>query len=795
MKSTEAEYEGLIEGYEGEVQALQDRLDQVATNHQTLESSCASLKARNAELTEDVINLDEELHASKKIVASTSEEQSRTAKLLEEIQAENSKVKARMRELERSHDISEKGRKRSEQEKLDLEDQKIALEHEQAKSRVQIGDLGGRVEILQKRKLESDTTIERLGADGLKKDAELNELKSILNRMERSAMDSTSHNEYLESRAAADQANIQALEDEVRQTKNQYSSLKGDYENLRVRCQNIDVATEAKAEEIEERNKLIESLQGERKDLLRELEQMAVQRRRYEDRNLELSMSVQHHKTEKDLLSEEKTYLEAEREKLEKRVVEMESFKMNSERMKLMLAQKGQESNQLETEISRLQTKSAEDSNQLAILTQKLAEQANTFKREMESLKGLDQSAFANMKIELERLRENLDMKNSELEQARGQYASLRSQLFSAELKEEKLLGQLKSMERSLDDERDRIAHFEEVGKGERETLRSRLFSAELKEEKLILNARDTERALNDERHERLRLEEELRSLRDNHEQQLTNDEDRRQQNEEYARLQHEHSHTRHELREALAKLHSHTARKDELEARLDKTHRELVTTKDDSRALELKLRHVESDRRDRQEEMARLSLEVDMLRRDNEEREESLRNSFHRANEESARMRKENSRLENIILKTEMERDKAYDAIVQGRKRVSQIAKRGFDHTTNSPSALQTADNGLSLESRPELYVGLSSPSFKGAVHRSEQITSCIAVSAKLSLLESQKETSTLRSQVFKLEEEKEAEVAALKSRIKSLESRASRSHTEHRANDFKENWGYVSR
>jgi hypothetical protein len=54
----------------------------------------------------------------------------------------------------------------------------------------------------------------------------------------------------------------------------------------------------------------------------------------------------------------------------------------------------------------------------------------------------------------------------------------------------------------------------------------------------------------------------------------------------------------------------------------------------------------------------------------------------------------------------------------------------------------------------------------------RAEEIAACLAVSAKHSLQESHDEAFHLRSKVFRLEEEKGAEVSSLKARIRFLES-----------------------
>jgi chromosome segregation ATPase len=144
---------------------------------------------------------------------------------------------------------------------------------------------------------------------------------------------------------------------------------------------------------------------------------------------------------------------------------------------------------------------------------------------------------------------------------------------------------------------------------------------------------------------------------------------------------------------------------------------------------------------------------------------------------------------LQMALEKVKRERDACAKSLEVGRERLAMMTNKSVvsiqsigeldideDNTYSKPATLGVdfASRAATSQQLPELYLtDFSTDQF--ASLRAEEIVAYLAMSAKSSLQETQDEASHLRSQVYRLEEEKESEVASLKTKIRHLERQLS--------------------
>jgi cell division protein FtsB len=148
------------------------------------------------------------------------------------------------------------------------------------------------------------------------------------------------------------------------------------------------------------------------------------------------------------------------------------------------------------------------------------------------------------------------------------------------------------------------------------------------------------------------------------------------------------------------------------------------------------------------------------------------------KARNENGALDQENRHLQRLVEKLQRERDACYRSLELGRDRLAKMSSRKLNGRIkgelhfDGPHDLKSNATKAGLISHvvPELYLTEYSADHLLSL-RAEEIAACLAMAAKSSLQESHDEASHLRSQVYRLEEEKEVELASLKAKIRSLE------------------------
>lgn len=159
------------------------------------------------------------------------------------------------------------------------------------------------------------------------------------------------------------------------------------------------------------------------------------------------------------------------------------------------------------------------------------------------------------------------------------------------------------------------------------------------------------------------------------------------------------------------------------------------------------------------------------------------------------------NSNLQNMndmVERLRRERDICFQSLQDGRKKLSELSSRK-DSLMNLEDLFSTPSNQRQSPRRrrepqttpryshppmevitnrvaPEIFLSsyhlgvLGSPTSL-VEERAEEIAACVALNAKESLQENLQEVSHLRSQIYRLEDERSEQVASLKSRVRNLE------------------------
>jgi chromosome segregation ATPase len=156
---------------------------------------------------------------------------------------------------------------------------------------------------------------------------------------------------------------------------------------------------------------------------------------------------------------------------------------------------------------------------------------------------------------------------------------------------------------------------------------------------------------------------------------------------------------------------------------------------------------------------------------------------------------------LNSIVERLRRERDMCFESLQDGQKKLSELSSRKdyvmpLDDLLTTPSYQRRLRSPRRREPRtaprnshppvesvtarvsnrlvPEIYVSsynLASPSTL-AEERAEEIAACVAQNAKESLEENFEEVSQLRSQIYRLEDERSEQVTHLKAKVRSLEN-----------------------
>jgi chromosome segregation ATPase len=461
-------------------------------------------------------------------------------------------------------------------------------------------------------------------------------------------------------------------------------------------------------------------------------------------------------------------------------------------------------------------------------LSRELCEKDETVERlqssytRLESLRKEDQETIRNLNEEMrKRESESFDVDQlhhiiSRLKQDRDHLQNL---LESSNLE----------YERSMDERANEISEYENqvdtIKKDLEEALQSnKMFQSDAKaqlrslqesESNLIQNLRQRDAKIDRLQDEIAKQKEEVSSLRE-------------REASYSGSAEHEITHLKKQVYNLEINLESTIQEKEESLGRVkneSRSHKavlgELERSRDEVHRLKLTLTNLNEELDDRQQDALRADEKIyqmeSTLRKFKAETKARVGTLMGRENDSSAvleRTRHENrdltdnlQYLHDMIEKLRRERDVCFQSLKDGQKKLSQLSSKnsvyGLDDILETPpkqmgsryreSANTTTPRSSSRppfesvtarSSRtpsaafPEIYVTNYNLGDAGAMDmstRAEEIAAYVAISARKSLEKNQEEVSQLRSQIYRLEDEKSVEVSALKTKVRTLEKELS--------------------
>jgi chromosome segregation ATPase len=207
-------------------------------------------------------------------------------------------------------------------------------------------------------------------------------------------------------------------------------------------------------------------------------------------------------------------------------------------------------------------------------------------------------------------------------------------------------------------------------------------------------------------------------------------------------------------------------------EMALDRLHEELATRQQENLQSEEKIFQMESTlRRFREETKEKVSSMIG--------RHKESSSVLEKTRQENRALAEDMLHMERLVDTLKRERDACFQSLEAGRRKLAQISSKshinGLDNLFETPTTHDYYNGSIAARSKrsalPEIYITDYFVDRGIVSSRAEEIAACVAMSAKNSLQESHDEASQLRSQVYRLEEEKSAEVASLRAKIRTLE------------------------
>ena len=235
---------------------------------------------------------------------------------------------------------------------------------------------------------------------------------------------------------------------------------------------------------------------------------------------------------------------------------------------------------------------------------------------------------------------------------------------------------------------------------------------------------------------------------------------------------------TKRQRDEAQALAQFETSKKQALSEEVNRVRAQLNSQKAETESLLHDLKRTKSDKGRGDDRIAKMEVALHRFQSETKEKVGKVMNHhkdstelLEKARNEYRALEKDKMELERTVNKLQHERDSCFRSLEIGCERLATIVRSSNDRISgelhfDGSYDMKSPDLGSHI---PELYL-TGHPSDRHFSLRAEEITAYLALSARNSLQERQDEASHLRSQVFRLEEEKETEVASLRARIRSL-------------------------
>jgi chromosome segregation ATPase len=828
MKKVTGDYNDQLERYKEEVRQLHSKLDGALCEKLAVEKVSDEARFANSDLERKVKNLEDELVASRLRAANIDDLRLTTEQKLVDHETASLRMKETIDELESERDLLRKQKRDDEATmkrlEAELKRQKTSAEHVESSH--------ARLESLR---LEDQETIQKLRDEIRTKDSDRFGVEHLQHELTRLKRDKDYLQKIVENRKAEYTEILREREDELVEFKSKHAEVQKELELSIANLASISRTKEAIESQVKLGQDNISKLSRQvlaRDESIDRLESSLVQLQtlRKEDQNTIRQLNAELRIKETEQLDLEHLQNELSRLKSDKDHLETLNEHRKAELMDAIVDREDQ----------ILDYKSKVEGLEVELLASRVALTTTEQQKldSNKQVKGL-QEMVSKLTREVRTRDESVDRLMSELAQVevirkedQETIRDLTGQLRNKE-SEQVALDQLHHKLSRLKQDKDHLGRLMETRKVEYETfMRERAnevaeyrtqsnalqlqlekarsdgakiindAEAQLKalrdvESNLVQNLDDRDRTIEALQLDLLKFKEEMTAIRQR-EKSISGRADREIDNlkKQVSNLEAEYTSTKRNAdeatNEALTEALAHKTTRAELDRAKEEVQRHKVALGRLNEELDSRQRHSL-----RSEEKI-FNMEA-TLRRFQEETKSKVGQLMGRhkdsasvlgeARNENRMLSNEMVYLEKMVEQLRAERDACYESLQIGRAKMADLMLKNNIHEIGSlfdvtPPMEERSYRKLapppppSASRRfvaPEIYITDYSIDRALSV-RAEEIAACVAVSAKNSIQESQDEASQLRSQIYRMEEEKTSEVVALKTKVRNLEQELAR-------------------
>lgn len=726
------DHDNEIQRYEDEVQQVQQQLHITLSDKDNLARDLAETKTVYKDLENRLQTLERELRTSQEKVTSTNEAYNSVRQSRDEFESQIAALRTRLEKVEREKTVAENacGGLKNSLEKS--EEQKHLLERELRSNQSTIHELTHKLGMYESDRKELEEKTKRLQSSKSQDQVELDDLRDKARRMGVSLESAEKRRALLEEEQEKDRIQIQRLEIELRDAKESSHRQLEDQRRIERQFHDAEHNLKTAGEQVAKREEMIQRLTAECEKLQQERSQDGSSKIYWEEQSRKLSRTIDDINDERKRLADVQRDNEVYIKKLEEQLRQGQTVKGEIAHLQEEVRRLKGEKVELESALSREKAVHFEETKRSAAELSKMKGWAEEFKCKIQTMQDREKELGSKKDSEISELRAKLQETRRAFESSTDQLSDFRSKLNAAEGRESLLRKQVEESNKTVE--------------------RYRQEMTQLHEELALGRQREMDQISNID-FETQRLNGRIHTLEN-----------------ELARISQERD-------DALKMYQADSQVSRSLGVELRSAKEELSRQKADYSRITRQLDISESEKRRYEDRLSSLTAYLQKFQTDTKERMESVVNRHKSCAIQIRNLEEQNSGLEQRLLKAIRERDACSQCLQVGRDKLAQLIGKSGAHELLGQ--LQSNDENGVIESRGSSHHHLAAPFFNTAEfleynlvsRRAEEIAACLAVSAKYCLRASQNEASSLRSQVFQLEEEKEMEVSTLKSRIRSLE------------------------
>lgn len=728
IKKISEEHDRRLQRYEEEAQQLENQLNDAISERKKVENAVDRATSAGNEMKIAMANIESEFEETRRELLTLKDSHYGVMNANSELKAEITKVTAELNELKREKEAIDRTCASLQHTLATVEEESTTLTCEASAKENTIRALTSRLNENEKNHRELQEHLREVEKSRRQEALELERLKFSNRSLSSSVEESHKERTILEEGRLRDRGTIERLQKDLQERISSYDDVESDKRTMKTQIDELEQRLSFADEVAATREISIARL----KERCQHLEEKNIQdgsdKSYWEEQRKKQNRVIEKLEDEVRKLTRERQSDEVKIDQLEDRLGNEESARLENERLREKFMQSERERKELDTVLTRYKTEYYDEAQRKSREIAESQNRADQLEHEVQMLKQREIESSSMRDGEISRLQREVEAYMAKLEASN-------TKVFNLEL-------QVRTSEDRLSAMNDTIERYR---------------SESIRAEEELNAARDNERKGSDVYVQNLkrRIEE------------LEGDLNTTTQEREMPSEISQEEHSTHRF----------------LSIELERTREELSATRRDLRRLEHSLEESESERSAQEKKLSMMRKSVDELQVNTRERFELFVNERKDFTRLTDSLKEEGDRLRTRLSNTERERDACRRCLEVGRKKLSHLLKNCDEQDFLEAQIfgpMATLDGGPAVDSIPchlstDIYI-TDHPVDRYLALRAEEIVSCLAVSAKASLQDSQDENSNLRSRMHSIEEGKRAEVASLKNRIKFLEREVQR-------------------